>query len=135
MTPTTAIVTPWVDHPELVEDYMAAVADGPPDELLVIDNGSTPPLDFAAVRFEENRGFTAASNAGLAAARTDAVLFLNNDVVMTRPGWLDMIRDALEPGVLIGARLRYDRHGDVDGQPLPYLDGWCLAGMTADLRE
>jgi len=23
----------------------------------------------------------------------------------------------------------------VDGQTMPYLDGWCLAGMTEDLRE
>ena len=29
--------------------------------------------------------------------------------------------------------LRYDAHADVDGQSLPYLDGWCLAGMRQDL--
>lgn len=133
--PSIAVVTPWLDHRELFNDYITAIHAGHPDELLVIDNGSTPALDFAAVRLPENLGFSAACNVGLAAASTDAVLFLNNDVVMTRPDWLYTIRQALEPGVLVGARLRYDRHGDVDGERLPYLDGWCLAGMTDDLME
>jgi GT2 family glycosyltransferase len=61
------------------------------------------------------------------------VLFLNNDVRLGRRGWLDEIRAALEPGELAG-HLRYDRHADVDGVAMPYLDGWCLAGMTSDLR-
>lgn len=133
--PSVAIVTPWLNHQDLYADFNAAVSDGAPDEVLVIDNGSVPPLGFAALRLTENRGFSAACNVGLRAARTDAVVFLNNDVVMTRSGWLDRIRAALEPGVLVGACMRYDRHGDVDGHALPYLDGWCLAGMTADLRE
>lgn len=132
---TIAIVSPWLDHLELAADYVAAVNDALPDELLVIDNGSIPPIDFAAIRLDENVGFSAACNIGLAAATSDAVLFLNNDIVMTRTGWLNRIRAALEPGVLVGAWLRYERHGEVDGEPFPYLDGWCLAGMTDDLRE
>jgi GT2 family glycosyltransferase len=63
------------------------------------------------------------------------VLFLNNDIAMTDPRWLHTIQQALEPGVLVGAELRYDDHADVDGQKLPYLDGWCLAGMADDLIE
>ena len=133
--PSIAVVTPWLDHRELFNDYITAIHAGHPDELLIVDNGSTPALPFAAIRLPENAGFSAACNVGLAAATTDAVVFLNNDVVMTRPDWLRVIRQALEPGVLVGARLRYDRHGDVDGHPLPYLDGWCLAGMTDDLRD
>ena len=31
--------------------------------------------------------------------------------------------------------LRYDNHAKVDDQSLPYLDGWCLAGMREDLLE
>jgi GT2 family glycosyltransferase len=37
--------------------------------------------------------------------------------------------------VLVGADIRHDQHGDVDGVPLPYIDGWCLAGMRDDLLE
>ena len=62
------------------------------------------------------------------------VLFLNNDIRMTDHRWLEDIREAVEPGVLVGP-LRYDNHAKVDDQHLPYIDGWCLAGMREDLLE
>lgn len=129
---TITVVTPWMDHRELERDYWQAMrlADC---QVLVIDNGSDPPLPNAW-RLRSNSGFSHACNVGLSLAATDAVLFLNNDVAATETGWLEAIRAALEPGVLVGANLRRDVHGDVDGVPLPYLDGWCLAGMTEDLR-
>jgi GT2 family glycosyltransferase len=130
---TITVVTPWQDHPELARHYWNAVRTED-CEVIVIDNGSEPPLPNA-YRLDYNSGFSHASNIGLRLARTDAVLFLNNDVVATRPGWLEPIRDALEPGVLVGPVIRFDQHGAVDGQSLPYLDGWCLAGMTEDLLE
>lgn len=132
--PTISVVTPWWNHPELAADYMAAVV-GDADEIVVVDNGSDPPLDLPGIRLDDNTGFSHASNVGLDAARGEAVLFLNNDVVMTRSDWLRQIRDAIEPGVLIGAQLRTDPHADVDGERMPYLDGWCVAGMKDDLLE
>lgn len=131
---TIAVVTPWFNHPELAHDYLHAVSGRmPDDELIVIDNASDPPVPFATHRADRNHGFAAASNLGLHRASREAVLFLNNDVACRDPGWLNDLRRQLEPGVLVGARLRYDRHGDVDGHQLPYLDGWCLAGMRDDL--
>ncbi len=127
------VVTPWLNHRELERDYWAALRTED-CEVLVIDNGSSPPLPNA-VRLDYNSGFSHASNVGLELARTDAVLFLNNDIFANRPGWLEPIRQALEPGVLVGPVIRDDPHGGVDGQPMPYLDGWCLAGMTEDLLE
>ncbi len=132
---TVGIVTPWWNHPELENDYTIAVASrSHRDELIVVDNASDPAIDMAAIRFETNRGFAAASNAGLELATTDIVLFLNNDIAALRRDWLEDIREAVEPGVLVG-RLRHDSHGHVDGQAFPYLDGWCLAGMRDDLLE
>ena len=132
--PTITIVTPWRDHLELAPDYWDTV--GPLEaDVLIVDDGSVPPLQFGNVRFDECRGFSRACNAGLESADTEAVLFLNNDVAGGHPGWLDRILSQLEPGALVGARLRHDPHADVDGQSLPYLDGWCLAGMRDDLLE
>jgi len=131
---TVSIVTAWLNHPELAADYFAAIADEPLDELLIVDNGSVPPLEFATVRLDYNAGFVGASNIGLAQATADIVVFLNNDIA-GEPGWLEKLCAQVEPGVLVGANLRYDPHGSVDGQPLPYLDGWCLAGMRLDLVE
>ena len=129
---TLTVVTPWFGkRAEFERDYWAAMRAADV-EVLVIDNGSTPPLPNG-IRLPMNLGFSQACNVGLAAAVTDAVLFLNNDIRATAPDWGQAILDALEPGVLVGANLRYDRHGAVDGDRLPYLDGWCLAGMRDDL--
>lgn len=131
---SVTVVTPWLNHPDLAADYWQAI-DATAATPFVVDNCSDQPVPRAAVRMDENRGFSGASNVGLHAAETDAVLFLNNDIAMTDPNWLNQIVDALEPGVLVGAELRYDDHADVDGHKMPYLDGWCLAGMTDDLLE
>lgn len=143
---TITVVTPWYNHPELADAYVEAMKGlAPRDECIVVDGS-----DFDAREVEEqllrsnrisisasseNLGFTRGSNYGLEHAATGAVLFLNNDIRTNGPGWVERIREALEPGVLVGAQLRYDRHADVDGQNLPYLDGWCLAGMRGDLEE
>lgn len=133
MKPTITVVTPWQNHRELERDYWAAIRTED-CEVIVVDNGSDPPLPNA-VRLDYNSGFSHASNVGLNLARTDAVLFLNNDVFADKPGWLEPIRQALEPGVLVGPVIRFDQHGAVDGHQMPYLDGWCLAGMREDLLE
>lgn len=131
--PTITVVTPWWNHRELERNYWNALRSEE-CEVIVVDNGSDPPLPNAW-RLNDNTGFSHASNVGLQLARTDAVLFLNNDVVATKPGWLEPIRDSLEPGVLVGPVIRYDHHGGVDDHSLPYLDGWCLAGMREDLLD
>jgi GT2 family glycosyltransferase len=127
------VVTPWMNHRELERQYWEALRTED-CEVIVVDNGSTPPLPNAW-RLDHNSGFSHASNVGLQLATTDAILFLNNDVFAIRPGWLEDIRRWLEPGVLVGPVIRYDQHGMVDGVPMPYLDGWCLAGMRDDLLE
>ena len=133
---TIAICTPWHNHLELADDYFEAVLPEmePGDECIVVDNGSEPPLMFGTLQVGVNLGFCAGSNLGMRSTECDAILYLNNDIALLRRGWLAEIRNALEPGVLVGP-LRRDRHADVDGQPMPYLDGWCLAGMRDDLLK
>jgi len=133
---TVAIVTPWHDHPELADDYFAALEIGPPpDELIVVDNGSDPPLEYAAARLDWNEGFSPGCNAGLNMSTADIVVFLNNDVIGTDWGWLRKLVSQVDDGVLVGTSLRWDVHGDVDQHQLPYLDGWCLAATRQDLLE
>jgi len=129
---TITVVTPWRDHLELRPAYEAALASADPEEVLIVDDGSEPALDFADLR-TESVGFSGACSAGLEAASREAVLFLNNDVELVRPGWLDPIRAELRYGSLVGAWIRRDPHTVVDGKVIPYLDGWCVAGMREDL--
>jgi GT2 family glycosyltransferase len=129
-----AVITPWLDHLELWPDYRDALELGPyPDDLIIVDNGSDPPLDFAQIRNDTNLGFCKANNQGLADTLADIVVFLNNDVWASAQDWLSDLCDGVEPDVLVGARLRTGEHANVDGHILPYLDGWCLAGRTTDL--
>jgi hypothetical protein len=138
-SPSVTVVTPWWQHHELAPDYQQAVFAAAPDQVIVVDNGGAPELPLLprlhTVEMGWNSGFSHACNAGLEAATTDAVLFLNNDIVATGPDWLRPLRQALEPGVLVGANIRNDPHAHVDGIPLPYIDGWCLAGMRDDLLD
>lgn len=130
---TITVVTPWWNHRELERDFWMAMrlADC---EVLVIDNGSEPRLPNGW-RLPTNTGFSHACNVGLELARTDAVLFLNSDVAVTEADWIEPLRSALDPGVLVGAQLRHDQHASVDGHVMPYLDGWCVAGMREELLE
>ncbi|HET9530058.1 MAG TPA: glycosyltransferase, partial [Blastocatellia bacterium] len=80
-------------------------------EIIVVDNASmdgTPVyLRYMAARYpnirvilnQENRGFAGANNQGLAVARGDYIVLLNNDTVVP-PGWLSRL-------------LRHLRHSEV----------------------
>lgn len=139
------IVTPWLGAHELIPGYRRAIeaAITEDDRLLIVDNASAPSLSevWGAVsewqtflRNETNQGFSRACNKGLLEVETDAVLFLNNDICMTSVTWLEQIRKAIKPRTLVGARLRHDPHTAVDGQVIPYLDGWCIAGLTHEFK-
>lgn len=124
---TISIVTPWLDHPELIPEYAAAVAGA--EQVIIVDNasraetaGQLERLATTYLRNESNRYFAPANNQGLAAATGDIVLFLNNDI-SAPAGWLDRVRREVQPGVLYGPSLKYQR---IDGELLPYLEGWCI---------
>jgi GT2 family glycosyltransferase len=136
--PSISIVTCWHAHPELAADYVHAVEDelADDDEVIIIDNGGAPalPIQFRVIEAGANLGFAEGSNLGLHHAEADAVLFLNNDIALGQRGWLDAVRNRLEPGLLVGP-LNPGYHASVDGTAMPYIDGWCLAGMREDLLE
>lgn len=138
-------MTPWHNHPEFADDYFAALRRGmrDGDRAFIVDNGSRPTLERQfpvsycdrILRLDDNQGFSKASNIGAKVAATEALLMLNNDIWASSDTWLDTIRAQIEPGVLVGAMLRRDPHADVDGEPMPYLDGWCLAATAEDWAE
>ncbi len=136
-----AVVTPFWNTPELAPAYWRALSVAAEDDRsVIIDNGSDIPTYFedAVIVNETNVGFSPACNQGLRWAadnEVDAVLFLNSDVVMQSTSWLEEIRKALRPGRLVGSDLKTEWYTRVDGKIHPYLDGWCLAGMTADLLD
>src|SRR5512139_3623441 len=96
-----SIIIPVVNQHEMTLECITAIREQTEDcEIILIDNGSNPPIqkpyigfiDAAVIRNEENRGFPAAVNQGIKAAKGDAVILLNNDVIVT-PGWASMLAD------------------------------------------
>jgi polysaccharide pyruvyl transferase CsaB len=97
----SVVVVTWNgrDFNRLCLESLLARTEWPNVEILVVDNGSTDGtrglLDAARDRdsrirlilHDENRGFAAACNAGLAAATGAVLVILNNDTVVTR-GWI-----------------------------------------------
>lgn len=137
-----AVITCWHNRLDMIADYEKVIDAGGVDELILVDNASDPTLLSAwgrvgmVLRNDVNVGFSRGNNQGLRVASADAVVFLNNDVRLTADtDWTQPLRDALRPGRLVGPEFRQDAHTVVDGRPLAYLDGWCLAGMRKDLLE
>jgi len=95
-------------------DYTAACLDSirlrtdEPYELIVVDNGSTDETvaylrsqpDVTLIANADNRGFPAAANQGIRAARGQNILLLNNDTLVTT-GWLRRLLEV------------FDRHPEV----------------------
>jgi GT2 family glycosyltransferase len=103
--PAASIVVVSFDSPvytRMCLETVLANTDGPPFELIAVDNGSQEPsIDYlvgltdrdARVRLlanEENVGFPAACNQGLAEARGEYLILLNSDT-MVPPGWLSRL--------------------------------------------
>ena len=101
----TSIIIPCWNQLELTRQCIAALKAHTrrPWELIVIDNGSTDgtdiylagvrdssPVPVTVISNATNRGFPAAINQGLEAARGEYLVLLNNDVVVT-DGWLDQL--------------------------------------------
>lgn len=105
------VVVPVRDRPDGLARLLAAVPDGL-GGLVVVDDGSVDPAAVAAVahrhgarvlRHPQARGPAAARNAGLVAATTPLVAFLDSDVV-PEPGWLPALLAAFaDPAVGLAA--------------------------------
>jgi len=95
--------------------------DYAPLEILVADNASSDGSrdllnerypDVTLLALPENRGFTGACNAGMAAARGEIIVLLNNDTEVD-PGWVSAIVDTFarhpEAGLVASKMLLFDR--------------------------
>jgi GT2 family glycosyltransferase len=123
--PTASIVVPTRDRPGYLDVALASIAPQARSagaELIVVDDGSREDsrvADIAArhnARYErlpDPRGLNAARNAGVAAARADLSVLVDDDVDAP-PGWLDAL--------LAGASAAPDH--EVLGGPIhPRLEG------------
>jgi len=123
------IIVCW-NHRATIGRCLRSVADSSTEgvriaRVVVVDNGSTPPLALAddgrlpgveVVRNRGNRGFAAACNQGAASSSADYLLFLNPDTHLTRgviTGAIRLLEQPDERGTgILGPRL-VDENGVV----------------------
>lgn len=132
--PLATIIVPTRDRVVLLRrclESLRSLTNYPRLEIVVVDNGSVEAetltyLDALQTN-EEARvlvdggpfNFSRLNNLAAAEARGDVLVFLNNDIEITEPGWLtEMISHAARPEVgAVGARLWYAngtlQHGGV----------------------
>jgi GT2 family glycosyltransferase len=135
-----SVVVPTHETRELTLRCLAALwlCDPQPDEVIVVDDGSTDDTAHSVlrkyprhvvVRLPTNQGFSVATNHGMARASGDLILLLNSDTEVA-PGALGAILEAFRdrPGLgIAGATLRHpDGALQWSGGRLPSTL-WCFA--------
>ncbi len=122
--PAVSIIIPFRDRVELLQRCLESIrtqTDYPDFEFVLVDNGSKEKstLDFLKTQemgsktkvLRDNKpfNFSRLTNQGAAVARGEILLFLNNDIEATEPGWLrELVSHAARPEVgAVGARLWY----------------------------
>lgn len=136
-----SIVTPWKNCTDRLAGYASATSSA--DQVIIIDDGSSACESQALREFANSRrnvqyiriatsvGFAIANNVGLEAAKNDIVMYLNSDV-FAYPEWLRAVVGDVREGSLAGPSM-LDR--SIGGFNTPYLEGWCIAGITHELRR
>jgi GT2 family glycosyltransferase len=103
---TLSVVIPSWNGRELLRPCLDALAAQlrPPDEVIVVDNGSADHTlefltdEYPAIRtvaLDRNGGFASAVNRGIELARGDYVVLLNNDAIADE-GWLGALEGAMQ---------------------------------------
>lgn len=143
--PTVSVVIPAYNACRTLGPVLEAFTaeSQPPDELIVVDNGSTD----ATAEIARAAGATVVSalpsgsvgrarNCGWDAAKGDAVVFLDADAVVS-PGWTDGVRRAVveHPGAIVGcARVLVGRNPWSWVAQLQVGTPWLPRGGVRELR-
>lgn len=139
---------------DLTEQFCRAILEHtlrPSNELIIINNGSTDrtpyylakkqkdyPDRLIVITNTQNRGFSAGMNQGLAIASGEFLVCASNDIWFYHADWLEMLIAPLRINKrrLAGARyINFNELTRVDGQIIPYLEGFMLAFHKQFLKD
>ncbi len=122
--PKVSVIIPTRNSPLLIRQCIEGLLHKtvyPTKEIILVDNGSTDPDTLALYQewssssavsilpYDQPFNYSTACNLGASAARGDYLLFLNNDIEVIHPGWLEeLVRWAQLPGIgVVGTKLIY----------------------------
>ncbi len=125
MATVSAIIPTW-NRADLLRSILTNLRaqTRPPDQIIVVDNGSTDTTQLVArefpvdlIAFSENRGFAVAVNEGIGRAAGNWILIVNNDVVL-EPSWIERLLESAEQenaSFAVGKLLRPNNRDLIDG--------------------
>lgn len=114
---------------EMTRECLAAVYAHTRDyEVILVDNGSEPPIAGATIRNTQNLGFPAAVNQAIRASHGDVICLLNNDCIVT-PGWAERLVPMLERFAIVGPMTSFAAGVQLTGVPV-YYDADGLAEVA-----
>lgn len=123
--PTVSVVIPSKDHPEILEQCLSSFCEkteynSEQYEFIVVDNGSNTDNKKKIEYLQQKYGFyyiyqpmefnfSAMCNMGVAQAKGEYILLLNDDIEIIQKDWLRvMVGQAMQPHVgAVGAKLWY----------------------------
>lgn len=121
--PKVSIIVPFKDKPELLRTLVSTLLERtawPHYEVLLVSNNSTRPETYALLeqltdprlvklRWDHPFNYPAINNWAARQATGELLLFLNNDMEVVEPGWLEeLISHAQRPEVgAVGAKLLF----------------------------
>lgn len=141
--PTVAAIIPHWNRRELLQELLTSLnlQTRRFDEIIVIDNGSTDDSVAMAqqagayvLSLNQNLGFAAAVNRGIATTEADWVAILNNDVTL-QPDWLEhLLKNNGDPNIhfVTGKILRTADPKIIDGTYDEISRGACAHRCGAD---
>lgn len=110
-----SIIIPIYNQYDMTYECIQAIRENTQDcEIIIVDNGSEIPfkvpftgfIDCKVIRNEKNEGYPRAINQGIADAKSDVIVLLNNDVVVT-PGWAEELLKYLDDFSIVGPITNY----------------------------
>ncbi|WP_051881428.1 glycosyltransferase family 2 protein [Parvularcula oceani] len=142
--PQISVIVPTYQRPGTLRACLKALAesDGVTFEVVVVDDGSDPPAEAAALgvaglpmryQRQENAGPASARNRGARLAKAPLLAFTDDDC-RPDPGWLAAMVSALEkaPDALVGGRTVNALAGDVYAEASQDLIGFLHERGGAD---
>lgn len=134
VAPEVSIIIPVYGQVEYTAACLYAIRASTENgyEVIVVDNGSTDGTSeflsrckgIRTIALSQNRGFAIACNLGAEVAKSNSLVFLNNDTVAL-PGWLTALRMTLaqhpEAGI-VGAKLLYPNRGGIQHAGVDFSD-------------
>jgi GT2 family glycosyltransferase len=151
-SPLVSIIVPTRDRVDLLERCIATIREltaYPNYQIIVVDNGSTEQetrdflqkidafSDVQVIGYDYPFNFSAINNYGAAKCEGELLCFLNNDIEVIEPNWLDeMVSRILQSGIgCVGAKLLYPEGGVQHGGVIVGFGGVAAHAFVGEAAD